>query len=137
MRRKSKVSCSCLVLPWWMMLALLLLLLDGSSAAPIPQSVSELMADDGKTLAVGPGKAEDNAVLVVDYSNQLSFTMFRPSCLGDGNGLKEINAEIWLDNSCKMYITWDGAVLVKKISTFLEAMHLLKFLVLRVPLKSI
>uniref|UniRef100_A0A915DYN1 Uncharacterized protein n=1 Tax=Ditylenchus dipsaci TaxID=166011 RepID=A0A915DYN1_9BILA len=57
-------------------------------------------------LVVGPGKPEDNVVLVVDDSNKLSFTMFRPSCLKDGNGLKEINAEIWLENSCKMKIKW-------------------------------
>uniref|UniRef100_A0A915DZF7 Uncharacterized protein n=1 Tax=Ditylenchus dipsaci TaxID=166011 RepID=A0A915DZF7_9BILA len=64
------------------------------------------MADNEKTLVVGPGKPEDNVVLVVDDSNKLSFTMFRPSCLKDGNGLKEINAEIWLENSCKMKIKW-------------------------------
>uniref|UniRef100_A0A915DXV9 Uncharacterized protein n=1 Tax=Ditylenchus dipsaci TaxID=166011 RepID=A0A915DXV9_9BILA len=113
MRRKPKVCCSsCVALvddvgsdP---------LMLDGSSAAPILRSASELMADDGKTLAVGPGKPEDNAVLVVGDSNKLSFTMFRPSCLEDGNGFKEINSEIWLENGCKMYITWGRSSIGEK-----------------------
>uniref|UniRef100_A0A915D279 Uncharacterized protein n=1 Tax=Ditylenchus dipsaci TaxID=166011 RepID=A0A915D279_9BILA len=106
MRCEPKVSCSYLVMPWWMMLALLLLLIDESSSAPIPQSASELMGDDEKALTVGPGRPEDNAVLVVNDSNKLSFTMFRPSCLGSKESLKEINAEIWLENGCKMKIKW-------------------------------
>uniref|UniRef100_A0A915D2M3 pectate lyase n=1 Tax=Ditylenchus dipsaci TaxID=166011 RepID=A0A915D2M3_9BILA len=106
MRCKPKVSCSYLVMPWWMMLALLLLLIDESSSAPIPQSASELMGDDEKALIVGPGRPEDNAVLVVNDSNKLSFTMFRPSCLGSKESLKEVSAEISLGDSCKMNITW-------------------------------